>query len=471
MQETILRWRKNPPAFVTEVFGVEPDPWQAEALQALADSDKVSIRSGHGVGKSTMDSWAIWWFMVCYYPCKIPCSAPTMHQLKDVLWAELTFWHRKMPAALRDEFTIKNSDQSLQVQLKTSPVGSFAVGRTGQRGNPEALQGFHSPNLLFILDEASGIDDEVFEVAQGALSTPGAKVLMTANPTRTSGYFYDSHHKMRHRWHTIKVSCVDSPRVAQQYIDDMAAQFGIDSAVYKVRVLGEFPATEDDVLIPLHLIESALERDVEPTESFRVVWGLDVARYGDDRTALAKRRGNVQLEPVKSWQGNDLMQTTGRIVKEYRHCDDFERPAEILVDSIGLGSGVVDRLRELGLPVRGVNVAESPTGDEFAKLRDELWWYTREWFEDRACKLADDQDLMAELSEVKYEVNSAGRLKVEGKDQMKKRSSRGKSPDLADAFVLTFAGGLDLRGDEPKMDKYQRTMKKTRRRAGSYRTM
>jgi hypothetical protein len=366
-----------------------------------------------------------------------------------------------MPAPLKDSFIIKASDQSLQVQLVTSPTGSFAVGRTGQKGNPEALQGFHSENLLFILDEASGIDDEVFHVAQGALSTPGAKVLMTANPTRTSGYFYDSHHKMRNRWHTIKVSCVDSPRVSQQYIDDMAAQFGLDSSIYNVRVLGEFPNTEDDVLIPLYLLEAALERDVEPSESFRPVWGLDVARYGDDRTALAKRQANVLMEPVKAWHGNDLMQTVGRIVQEYRLTDSFERPSAILVDSIGIGSGVVDRLKELGLPVRGINVAETPTGDEFARLRDELWWKTREWFEDRSCKLCDDLELISELSEVKYEVNSSGKLKIESKDDMKKRGR--KSPDLADAFILTFAGGLELKDDEPKLNRYKTQLKRRRK--------
>ena len=408
---------------------------------------------------STLNSWAILWYMATHYPVKIPCSAPTMHQLKDVLWSELATWHRRMPEALRAEFGIHSSSQDMRFFLKSNPDASFAVARTGDKSNPEALQGFHSPNIMFILDEASGIDDMVFEVAQGALSTPGAKVLMTANPTRTQGYFYDAFHKMRDRWRLHHVSCLDSPRVSEQYIEDVALHYGEDSNVYRVRVLGDFPDTEDDVLIPLYLIEAALERDIEPSNMHRTVWGLDVARYGDDRTALAKRQGNVLLEPVKFWEGADTMRTVGNIVREYELSDD--PPDEILVDVIGLGAGVVDRLRELGLPVRGVNVAETPTADGFQRLRDELWWRVREWFESRQVKVCDDDNLIAELCSIKYDVTSTGKIKVESKDDLKKRGLR--SPDLADAFVLTFAGGLDIRPTErEKMDRYERAMKRAR---------
>lgn len=467
MQETILRWRKNPPQFVTDIFGVTPDPWQADVLTDLTDYDKVSVRSGHGVGKSAMDSWAIIWFLCCYYPAKVPCSAPTMHQLKDVLWSELAYWHRRMPSALRDEFTIRTSEQGLSFALKSSPQSSFAVGRTGVKHNPEALQGFHSPNLLFILDEASGIAEEVFQVAQGALSTPGSKVLMTANPTRLSGYFYDSHHKLRGRWRTHKISCLDSSRVDPQYPEDVALQYGPESSVYNVRVLGEFPNSEDDVVIPLYLIEDALVREIEPSEAFRPVWGLDVARYGDDRTALAKRQANKLLEPVRSWRGQDTMQTVGRVVEEYRYTDSFERPSEILVDVIGIGAGVVDRLRELGLPARGVNVGETATGDNYSRLRDELWWRAREWFEDRSCLMVEDKDLISELVDVHYTILSSGKIEVEKKDKMKERTSH--SPDLADAFCLTFAGGLEINESNPEMDRYQKQVSRTRKRR-SWRT-
>lgn len=423
----------------------------------LANHGRVSVRSGHGVGKSALDAWSVFWYMTTHYPCKVPCTAPTSHQLKDILWAEFAKWHRRMPEALRNEFAIKSSDQDLRVYLVASPEESFASGRTGRKDNPEALQGFHSDNLLFVLDEASGIDDIVFQVAEGALSTPNAKVLMTANPTRTSGYFFESHHKMRHRWHTMRVSCEDSSQVSPAYIQDMADKYGVESNIFRVRVLGDFPASDDDVLMPLDLIESAVSRDIEPITSIMPVWGLDVARFGNCRTALAKRQSNRLLEPVKSWAKRDLMEVAGLVLQEYENTPSNLMPAEILVDAIGLGAGVVDRLKELGLPVRGINVGESPSGkDRYMRLRDELWWLGREWFESRTCQIPEDETLISQLCTLRYAISSSGKIQIERKEQLMERGVQ--SPDEADAFILTFAG-LDRRG--VVKDKYMHRPKRS----------
>lgn len=394
-----------------------------------------------------MDAWTILWFLSCFYPAKIPCAAPTLHQIKDVLWAELSTWHRKMPTALREQFSIRNSDQDMRFYLRDAPNESFAVARTGRKDNPEALQGFHSPNILFILDEASGIDDIVFEVAAGALSTDHAKVLMTSNPTRTSGYFYNSHHKNRDRWYTMGVSCFDSTQVSERYPEDAKAEFGEDSNVYRVRVLGEFPTADDDVVIPLELAEAANQRDVEKTSRILPVWGLDVARYGNCRTALAKRQGNTLLEPVKSWHKRDLMEVAGIVAAEYEDAPSDERPAEILIDSVGLGAGVLDRCREMALPVRGINVGETASGrSRFQNLKAELWWRCRDWFDARDCSIPRDDRLIGQLVTVKYSFTSSGKIKIEGKEDMMKRGLN--SPDEADAFVLTFAGGTKRAQDQ-----------------------
>lgn len=457
-QETIRRWRANPSQFVTEVLGAEPDEWQARALQELADYGKLSIRSGHGVGKSAYDSWAVIWFLTCFYPAKVPCTAPTLHQLKDVLWAELAYWHRRMVPELRDEFAIQVSDQSLRYYAKAAPNESFAVGRTGRKDNPEALQGFHSPNLLFVIDEASGIDDIIFEVAGGALSGEHSRVLMTSNPTRTSGYFYNSHHRSRDLWRTMQVSCFDARMVSPAYIDSVSTEYGEDSNVYRVRVLGEFPRVDDDAVISLEAIESSLARDVEPITSLQPVWGLDPARYGDDDTALAKRRGNALMEPTKAWHARDTMEVAGIVMHEYEDTPSDEMPAEILVDNIGIGAGVTDRLRELGLPVRGVNVAESPSGKQrFMRLRDELWWRAREWFDGRDVTMPRDDKLTGQLCSVHYQILSSGKILVESKDDLKKRGL--KSPDHADSFILTFAGGTR----RVQNDRYQAKPKRRRR--------
>jgi phage terminase large subunit len=443
---------RNPRLFVTDLLKATPEDWQREALEKIAQHDRLSIRAGHGVGKTTFIAWVVLWFMLTRMPYKVPITANSQDQLRDVVWPELRKWRDRLPEPLRNQIVI----EAERIWLKGLPE-SFAVARTASKDNPEALQGFHDENLLFVIEEASGIDDVVFEVAQGAMSTPGAKILMCGNPTRTSGYFYDTHHSLRSRWETMRVNSEDVPR-ARGHIEDVIAKYGKESNVYRVRVLGEFPDSEDDVVVPLHLCEAAIGRKVEPPDLIRPVWGLDVARFGSDRTALAKRRGNVQLEPIKSWRGKDTMQTAGLIAKEYEDADKLDRPSEILVDVIGIGAGVVDRLNELGLPVRGVNVAESAAVSErFMRLRDELWFKAREWLEAKDSKLCDDQALVGELTCVKYEITSGGKIKVEGKDDLKKRGMQ--SPDLADSWNLTFAGGLDRR-DAEEIDRYRRPQRR-----------
>ncbi len=389
------------------------------------------------MGKSSLDAWCVIWFLCTHYPAKVPVTAPTGHQLEDVLQPEIGKWLR-MNTWLNDEFLLKAD----KLVLKSAPGNSFAALRTGNKSNPDALQGFHSDNILFILDEASGIDDIVFEVAEGALSTEGARVLMTGNPTRASGYFWDSFHDSRANWHTMHVPCAESSLPSQKYLDDMS-RYGIDSNVYRVRVLGEFPRSDDDAVIPLEWVESAVGRDVDRVRG-NVVWGVDVARFGDARTALAKRANNHMLEPIKSWKNKDTMQTAGILLNEYEASED--KPTAIYVDVIGIGAGVVDRMEEMGLPVHGVNVAERPSSkDRFMRYRDELWFAGREWFENMDVKIEDDGELIGELTTVNYEVLSTGKLQVVSKERMRRDGK--PSPDLADAFLLTFAAS---RYEKPK---------------------
>lgn len=433
-ERTILRWRAEGPAlFAQQALGASPTEQQWQASRELVKTRRVSIRSGHGTGKSAFMAWSILWALVCYHPVKVPVTAPTGHQLSDVLWAELAMWWRKMPPDLMAEFEWAAE----RFYRKDVPQEAFAAARTSRPEKPEALQGFHAENVVFVIDEASGIPDEVFQVAEGALSTDGAFVVMAANPTRMDGYFYDSHHKQRGRWAALHWNAEDSPLVSRDYIEDMAAKYGRESAIYRIRVRGEFAGNPDGV-IPLDLIEGAISREVNAYGPER--WGLDVARFGEDRTALAKRHGNAMLVPVKSWRGKDLMQTAGLVKIEYDNAQ--RKPEAICVDVIGLGAGVADRMRELGLPVVAVNVAESPSASErYNRLRDELWFKAREWFAGRDVKIVKDDELTAELTMPNYKVLSTGKIQVESKDEIKKRAGGNRSPDLADAFCLTFAMG------------------------------
>lgn len=437
-QKLILQFATNPELFVRELFHVEPEKWQIEALKAIAENDRIAIRSGHGVGKTAFLAWVIIWWLLTRYPARIACTANTANQLSDVLWGELDKWVRQLPEGFRKLLELKAD----YLVFLDDPKQCFAVARTARKEQPEAFQGMHSPNMLFIVDEASGVDDIIFEVGRGAMSSHGAKTVMTGNPTRTNGYFFNAFHEMRKFWHTMHVPCSASTQCSPKYIEECKEEYGEDSNAFRVRVLGEFPIEGDDIIIPLHLVEAAVTRQVDMIPSDEV-WGVDVARFGDDRSCLAKRCANHLIEPIKWWQGKDIMQLTGLIVNEWNNAK--KKPGAIFVDSIGIGAGVVDRLREMNYPVRGINVAETPSiQDKFMRMRDELWWEARNWFKGLDVKIPNDGKLISELTLPTFEYTSNGKLKIESKEETKKRtaksaSSLGKSPDFADAFVLTFA--------------------------------
>ena len=442
LEKTLYKLRNDPVLFVETVIGATPQKWQRDALMAVAKNDRLAIRSGHGVGKTAYLSWLTLWWLFTHYPCKIAITANTAHQLNDVLWTEIDKWARRLPDGFYSQLDVKSDKISL-----SGVNDSYAVFRTSRRETPESLQGFHSENMLFICEEASGIPDVVFQVGEGSMSTKGAKTVMAGNPTRADGYFYDAFHSNRDSWHCMKVSCSDSDYVDDMFVDDMARKYGIDSNIYRVRVSGEFPTQSDDVLLPLHLVEAATKRDIEASPTTSVVWGVDPARMGDDRSCLAKRKGQVLLEPVKSWSKKDLMELAGIIMNEYELTRYQDRPDAIYVDAIGIGAGLADRLIELDLPAYGISVSESPSlKDKFMRLRDELYWNCRSFFEGRDVQIPNDDVLISELTNIRYKYLSTGKLKIEGKDELKRRGSR--SPDVADAFVLTFAAEGAIAGGQ-----------------------
>jgi hypothetical protein len=432
--EFIKLYRNDPNKFVKEVLGVEPDEWQQDFLQAVASGErKISIRSGHGVGKSTTASWAMLWFLLTRYPVKVVVTAPTSAQLYDALFAELKRWVKELPQPVQDLLDVKQE----RIELKASATEAFISARTSRAEQPEALQGVHSDNVMLVADEASGVPEAVFEAAAGSMSGHNALTILLGNPVRSSGFFFDTHNRLKDEWWTRRVSCIDSTRVSKEYVDDMKSRYGEESNAFRIRVLGEFPRSDDDTIIPMDLLESAKHRDTRAYEDAPIVWGLDVARFGSDSSVLCKRQSNV-VHTLERWRNLDLMQLTGAVVSQYEACDHKSRPTEILVDSIGLGAGVVDRLRELNLPARGINVSESPAmGGTYLNLRAELWHKAKAWLEKRDCKIPNNEDLIGELATVRYTFTSNGKIKIESKDDIRRRGL--KSPDMADAFVLTFA--------------------------------
>jgi hypothetical protein len=430
----ITLYRTDPVLFVKEVLGVDPDEWQKDFLNAVASGErKISIRSGHGVGKSTTASWAMLWFLLTRYPVKVVVTAPTSAQLYDALFAELKRWVKELPQPIQDLLDVKQE----RIELKASATEAFISARTSRAEQPEALQGVHSDNVMLVADEASGVPEAVFEAAAGSMSGHNALTILLGNPVRSSGFFFDTHNRLKDEWWTKRVSCIDSKRVSKEYVDDMKSRYGEESNAFRIRVLGEFPKSDDDTIIPMDLLESAKHRDTRAYEDAPIVWGLDVARFGSDSSVLCKRQSNV-VHTLERWRNLDLMQLTGAVVAQYEACDHKSKPAEILVDSIGLGAGVVDRLIELKLPARGINVSESPAmGGTYLNLRAELWHKAKAWLEKRDCKIPNNEDLIGELATVRYTFTSNGKIKIESKDDIRRRGL--KSPDMADAFVLTFA--------------------------------
>jgi hypothetical protein len=424
-------------AFVEDVLKAKPLAWQVDFMEKVARGERrISVRAGHGVGKSTACSWVLIWFMLTRFPQKSVLTAPTAGQLFDALFSEVKRWINALPPVLRDSIEVFSD----RIVLKSAPESSFMSARTSSADRPEALAGVHSENVLLIVDEASAIPEPVFESAAGSMSGHAATTVLIGNPTRNTGLFFKTHHQLSQDWNTMHVSCLDNPLVSTDFVQQIKATYGETSNAFRVRVLGEFSLREDDVLIAAELVDGAMGRDVVLDSKEPIIYGVDVARFGDDRTVIVKRQGAVVTE-IRSWTGADLMETTGRIVHEA----DIDKPAEIMVDSIGLGSGVADRLRELGYNVRDVNVSESAAmNPQAARLRDELWLTVRDWLNQRTCRIPKNDQLRAELCAPTYGFTSSGKIKVEGKSELKRRGMR--SPDIADALCLTFAGAAAMVG-------------------------
>ena len=336
----------------------------------------------------------------------------------------------------------------IKPEEKVIPFERRKVARTASKENPEALQGFHASHLMFVIDEASGVPEEIYEAAEGALSTSGARVLMQGNPTRTSGTFYSSHHKDRGSYTALHFRSQDSPLVDPSYRERLVRKWGEGSNIVRVRADGDFPRQEDDVLISLDLTEPCLSREPCAGEGLRKL-GVDVARMGSDRTTMVLRQGRV-VEHLRIFAKQDTMVTVGCIVAVL----EAWQVDEIDVDVIGLGAGVYDRLAELKREGRlrcavvAVNVAQKaptvrhPADAKPRLLRDYLWLEVARWLRDEAPTfVASDrqacEDLAGELASVHYGLDSQGALVVEDKEAMRKRL--GHSPDLADGLCCTMA--------------------------------
>lgn len=443
MARSLKQYIDAPDKFANDVLGVVPDAWQAEALQAMGNHSRVAIRSGHGVGKTALEAWVCLWFLFTRPYPKIPCTAPTQRQLYDILWPEISKWMERSEV-LKAIFEWKQT----KVAARFAPERWFATARTASK--PENMAGFHEDHILFICDEASGIDDRIYETIEGALTSADAKLLLCGNPTRNAGVFKRAFFEDRDLYYTQKISCLDSERVTDEYSQLLIRQYGMDSDVVRVRVLGEFPKAEPDGLIALELVEAAMMRDTlndDVKQSNTVFIGADIARFGDDETVICSRIGGRVLD-ITHYNKRDTMETVGRILDTATRIMAAygKQKAAIYVDDDGVGGGVTDRLREV-VYERGLNATvydchnggKANDSGHYANWATESWDLLRQRFAAGTIQLPQDDELAAQLSMRKYKVNSKGQMLLEEKSIYKKRTRR--SPDRADALVLAFAGG------------------------------
>ena len=431
----IEHWRVSPYDFVVECLGVLPTEQQRGVLAAMAaPGARVSIRSGHGTGKSTLFSWIALWGLCCFWDVKIPATAPTAHQLSDILWPEIEKWRARMLEPWRSAVIIKSD----KITLEGTP--GFVAARTGRKENPEALQGFHAEHMIFLIDEASGIPEVVFEVARGALSTEGARILMAANPTRLTGYFYNSHHKNRDLWTRFQFSCLDSPRVSPTYAREIADEYGEDSDMYRVRVLGEFPHASVSQFMPGDVVEAAMGKHLrEDMYGFApIVIGVDVAMFGGDRSVIFLRQG-LYSNILYQVRGNTPETLAAHAARLY----DEHKADALIVDATGVGEAVMSSLRLMNRSPIAFYAGERSLLPNCVNRRTEVWYKMREWLKSGGA-IPDDSDLRDDLvgPEFQYTAGSS-KIQLERKQDMAKRGLA--SPDLADALAVTFGAEVQAK--------------------------
>lgn len=440
-----IQWRSDPVAFAEECLGLRLWHRQREILRAVAVHPRVAVRSGHKIGKSTTAAITALWFSVTRPRAQVVMTSSSGRQVSQILWRELTLRHQQARFPVGGKLN-KRPDSGLQFGDGRQVVG-FSTDK------PERMAGISGTDLLFIVDEASGVPEEIFEAIEGNRAG-GARLLMFGNPTQTVGEFHAAFHSKRDLYMSIHVSSEETPNVTglgpaipglaqPDWIAEKRKEWGPDynnHPLYQVRVKGEFPSAADNTVIPVALLDIATERwsqEAASSASGDLELGVDPARYGDDESVIVARRSNVVLGvwAFQKLNGPDLAKEVINIVDRFRH--NGER-ARIKIDPIGVGASPYDSLCAAEyaskVDVAAVNVSEAATdGEHFPLLRDQLWFGLRTWLAEGG-SLPDDPKLSAEISAIRYKIDPRNRQKVESKDELKTRLKR--SPDRGDALCL-----------------------------------
>ena len=434
-----------------------PDEWQADILRLIGqncltvdEALRIAVASGHGIGKTALVAWIIHWFISTRPKCAGVVTANTKNQLVQKTWRELNLWNKRAIHGHWFEWS------ATKFAFAEDPDTWFIAAVPWSEHNSEAFAGLHAEHVLVVFDEASAIADPIWEVVEGAMTTPGAMWVAFGNPTKNTGRFRECFGRFRHRWNTRQIDSrtakMANKKQLQQWVDD----YGEDHDFVKVRVRGEFPSAAVTQFIPIDAVENAVAREVdENTITSPRVMGIDVARFGDDQSVILLREGS-KVSLIRRYRSLPLDQFS-------QHCaaaiNEFQ-PDAVFIDGVGVGGGVVDILKGNKFKVDDVVAGSSPLEPKkYRNLRAEMWGKMRDWIMSYAV-LPDDRELRDDLISVEYGYTDQGAIQLEKKEDLKKRGLA--SPDVADALAMTFARPVASHAAQAALEgRFQRAMQKT----------
>ncbi|MCK5128035.1 MAG: phage terminase large subunit, partial [candidate division Zixibacteria bacterium] len=401
-------YKKNPIAFVRDVLRINLSKQQMEMfVEMVKPNARVAVKSATGTGKTCTLACLILHQLLTEEEVNLLATSPSAGQLSRGLRSEIGKLHGRIKEPLiADLFELQRD----KIFLKGLSDTHFCSLVTGSSENIESLAGFHAMKILILVDEASGISKKVMGVLKGNLTTTGSSMIQISNPQVPSGAFYELMMNPPSTYTTFTLTAKDSPLISRQWIDEVIEEYGKDSDFYKVRCLGEFPSSSDDIFIPRDSIDAASKRYLEYKDyhQYPLVLGVDVARFGSDKTIFILRQGPKVLD-IRKFQGLDTMEVTSEILNYY---NQNGRISSIFIDEVGLGAGSYDRAKQLSLPVIGINVGMKSTNSKmFYNLRAELYTELRDWLREGG-DIPKDLELLDQLSSLQYGYNQRTQLQL-----------------------------------------------------------
>jgi hypothetical protein len=461
--DELALWSVDPLAFVLACFPWNtgalagrsgPHPWQVAELTAVADAIRSgaarqdvirrAIASGHGIGKSAYVAWLILWAMCTMPDTRGVVTANTENQLRTKTWAELAKWHALLLEPLRDLTELTATALLSRESPQTWRIDAIPWSIQ----NTEAFAGLHNAGkrLLVVYDEASAIDDAIWEVTEGALTDADTEILwvVCGNPTRMTGRFADCWGRFRHRWEFVSIDSRQVPGTNARQIAEWIADYGEDSDFVRVRVRGLPPRASAAGFFSGDLLSQAMTRQAHAWTDDPLILAVDVSRGGDDDSVLCFRRGmDARSIPWITIPGADVRQSM-RLVDAVVEAAGRYGAEAIIVDETGVGGPIVDRLSQIvSVPVYGVNFGGKSPDPKHANLRMTMYWRLREALHNGLAIPADPM-LERELLAIEYRHDGSDRMLLQPKDRMK--ADLGVSPDRADALAISFGVQIQARG-------------------------